>query len=89
MEKRVLLDTHTLLWTLARDARLSNEALKSLHSTETQKLVSLASLWEVSIKINLGKLNIKGSYEDLYHEIIASGFTLLDIAFEHTVINNQ
>ncbi|MBM4269409.1 MAG: type II toxin-antitoxin system VapC family toxin [Deltaproteobacteria bacterium] len=53
---RVLLDTHTLLWWLDGDRRLSKRARNVIASEETGVLVSAASAWEISTKVRLGKL---------------------------------
>jgi PIN domain nuclease of toxin-antitoxin system len=53
---RVLLDTHTLLWWLDGDRRLSRRARRAIAATDTSVLVSAASAWEISTKARLGKL---------------------------------
>lgn len=53
---RVLLDTHTLLWWLDGDRRLSRRARGAIAEDENTVLVSAASAWEISIKVRLGKL---------------------------------
>jgi PIN domain nuclease of toxin-antitoxin system len=53
---RVLLDTHTLLWWLDGDRRLSRRARQVIGDDENTVLVSAASAWEISTKVRLGKL---------------------------------
>jgi PIN domain nuclease of toxin-antitoxin system len=53
---RVLLDTHTLLWWLDGDRRLSRGARNVIAADDTAVLVSAASAWEISTKVRLGKL---------------------------------
>jgi len=53
---RVLLDTHTLLWWLDGDRRLSQRARNLIAADDTAVLVSAASAWEISTKVRLGKL---------------------------------
>ena len=53
---RVLLDTHTLLWWLAGDRRLSRRARDLIAAADNSVLVSAASAWEISTKVRLGKL---------------------------------
>ena len=55
---KLLLDTHTLLWFVAGDSRLSDAAREALESPQNEPLVSIASLWEMAIKISLGKLDV-------------------------------
>lgn len=53
---RVLLDTHTLLWWLDGDRRLSRRARNAIGDEDNAVLVSSASAWEISTKVRLGKL---------------------------------
>ena len=53
---RVLLDTHTLLWWLDGDRRLSRRARNVIANDDHTVLVSAASAWEISTKVRLGKL---------------------------------
>lgn len=53
---RVLLDTHTLLWWLDGDRRLSRRARNAIAADDNTVLVSAASAWEISTKVRLGKL---------------------------------
>jgi PIN domain nuclease of toxin-antitoxin system len=54
---RVLLDTHLVIWSLAYPARLSSDARNLIEQAQTI-FVSSASIWEMSIKSALGKLDI-------------------------------
>lgn len=53
---RVLLDTQAILWYLEGDARLSARARTTIDNTTNDCLVSVASLWEMAIKVRIGKL---------------------------------
>jgi len=55
---KVLLDTHTFLWFIAGDTKLSQTARDSIENLENQRFLSMASLWEIAIKTNLGKLDV-------------------------------
>ncbi len=55
---RLLLDTHTFLWFISGDTRLSNEARVLIENTDNSRLLSVASLWEIAIKMSMGKLNL-------------------------------
>lgn len=58
---RVLLDTHVFLWWINEDPRLSQTARESLSDAENDLLFSVASGWEMAIKIGSGKLEITGN----------------------------
>jgi PIN domain nuclease of toxin-antitoxin system len=53
---RALLDTHTLLWWLDGDRRLSLRARRYIQNEEHVIVVSAASAWEISTKVRIGKL---------------------------------
>ena len=61
----LLLDTHAFLWFLNGDEQLSNKARKNIENTKQVKFISIASIWEISIKISLGKLTLNTTLEDL------------------------
>ncbi len=54
---KVLLDTHIVLWSLAVPERLSTAARNTIESAE-EIYVSSVSIWEISIKSGLGKLDV-------------------------------
>ena len=81
---KVLLDTHTFLWALLHDHRLTPRAKQILRSDEHQLVFSLVSLWEIAIKIKTGKLNTIGSsVAYIRDEMDAYGLQLLPIRYEH------
>ena len=61
---RLLLDTHMLLWADAEPSRLSQKARSLLLDVENELLLSCASLWEMQIKVMLGKLTIRKPLPD-------------------------
>jgi len=54
---RILLDTHTALWMVNEHEKLSPAAKTLLHNDEHTLFISMASLWEMAIKVSLGKLS--------------------------------
>lgn len=63
---RVLLDTHTLLWFLTDDDRLSRYAHGVITDSASDVLVSTGSLWEIAIKASLGKLSLAAPFDQLF-----------------------
>ncbi len=59
-----LLDTHTLLWTLFEDEKLSAKAREVISDADNEIYVSVISYWEISLKFALGKLELKGITPD-------------------------
>lgn len=76
---RVLLDTHLLLWALATPARLPAAARERIAASDVY--VSAASIWEISIKAQLGKL--AADPREVLAAIEPAGFSLLPITGEH------
>ena len=81
---KVLVDTHTFIWALLDDHRLTPKAKQVLRSNEHELVFSLVSLWEIAIKIKTGKLNTIGSsVAYIRDEMDAYGMELLPIRYEH------
>lgn len=59
---KFLLDTHTLIWWLANDATLSQAAKTVIANPDNLIFVSAASVWEISIKKQIGKLNVPSGF---------------------------
>ncbi|TGK71461.1 type II toxin-antitoxin system VapC family toxin [Leptospira wolffii] len=55
-----LLDTHALLWVIGDSKQLSKKVIEIIENQENQIFVSSISLWEISLKFRLGKLNLSG-----------------------------
>ena len=56
---KLLLDTHAFIWWDGDQSKLSAEALAACQSTENSLHLSLASVWELQIKMQLGKLALR------------------------------
>ncbi len=80
----VLLDTHAFLWFLEGDAQLSARAREAIEDAGNLKWVSAASLWEMAIKISLGRLKCAQPF-DLFvsSQMEVNGFLLLPIRTYH------
>ena len=78
-----LLDTHTFIWFIEDDKMLSPKAAKEIIEINNDCYLSIASLWEIAIKINIGKLILKVPFKDLISLIIENNIQILSIDFEH------
>src|SRR5437016_5531042 len=65
---RLLLDTHALIWFLNNSANLSAIARAAIEATDNFVSVSVVSLWEIAIKVKLGKLTLPAPFEQLFPE---------------------
>jgi PIN domain nuclease of toxin-antitoxin system len=81
---RLLLDTHAFLWWIADDARLSTRARSPIATRRHECFVSIASRWEITIKVSLEKLKLEAPVDRLIPEQLAvNSFSLLSIEFAH------
>lgn len=81
---RLLLDTSTFLWFIEGHTALSTTARKVIEDPENDVLLSVASLWEVAIKISIGKLSLGQPFGELIPEqIVAMGIRVMDIRLQH------
>jgi PIN domain nuclease of toxin-antitoxin system len=84
----LLLDTHVFLWFVNDHPKLSNHLKDLIEDDDNVSYLSMASLWEMSIKFNLGKLTLEPDYEEFVErEVITSSIKLLKIELEHLKIN--
>ncbi len=80
----LLLDTHTFLWFIDGSARLSPSARELIEDQGNAKLVSVASLWEMGLKISLGRLELAQPFEELIPaQMRMNGFGLLPLRIPH------
>ena len=83
--KRLLLDTQALLWFVLDDKRLSGTACQAIVTAESSVFVSPASLWEIAIKISLGKYKLPINFAEFWQEQLhINDFRLLPISIAHT-----
>src|SRR5437667_5337715 len=80
----LLLDTHAFIWWTISTARLSSQALSLLQDRQNELLLSLASLWEMQLKVQLGKLHFNLPLPQIIDEQqCINSLHLLPIAPEH------
>ncbi|WP_145856789.1 type II toxin-antitoxin system VapC family toxin [Pedobacter suwonensis] len=91
-----LLDTHTFLWFVAGDDQLPVSVKKRLSDINTSCFISIASFWEIAIKKQIGKLDLKIGFEALFRfaernqiEIIPINETHLITLLNLEFINND
>jgi PIN domain nuclease of toxin-antitoxin system len=80
----LLLDTHALLWFLNDDSLLTGTAKKLIEDPANHKFVSIATCWEIAIKVGLKKLDLgEPAATFLPRELAANHFDLLPIELRH------
>jgi PIN domain nuclease of toxin-antitoxin system len=78
-----LLDTHTFLWAISESSDLSDNVIEILENPENQLFLSIASLWEIAIKLSIGKLRLTFPFDELTGKLTEASVDVLDIRFEH------
>ncbi len=65
---KVLLDTHAFLWLIHDDDRLSRAARQTFLNMENRLFFSAASMWEICIKMSLGKISLREGWSQIIQE---------------------
>ena len=83
---QTLIDTHTLLWIVDNDPKLSKKAKSIYLNPDNDIYISLASIWEVVIKVSLQKLIIEDTVANfITTQIKGNSIKILDIKLKHIV----
>ena len=84
---KLLLDTHTFIWFIMGNPALSNQARALIEDVANEKFLSVASLWEIAIKLSIGKLSLSEPFHRLIPEQLSlNGFELLNIEIDHAAM---
>jgi PIN domain nuclease of toxin-antitoxin system len=82
---RILLDTHALIWFVDQHQLLSPPAHSAITDPANQVLVSAASIWEIAVKVALGKLSLSLPYKQWANSALNHlGATVLQITVDYT-----
>jgi len=79
----ILLDTCSVLWFLNGDEKMSTSAREIVLNAENTIYVSIASVWEVAIKLSVGKLDFNNGIDGFINALEVEDFVLLDISPIH------
>jgi PIN domain nuclease of toxin-antitoxin system len=81
---KLLLDTHVFLWAISGDDRLTPSQFAAFQNPDNELWFSMASAWEVFLKISTGKLQLSGEPQTFLREqLTLNRVSLLPIRFEH------
>ncbi len=75
----LILDTHILIWILEGNPKITNEIRTTIEDTQNHIFISQASIWELTIKISIGKLTLPIPLSDLFFYVERSGWAILPI----------
>jgi len=81
---RLLLNTHTFIWYVTDNPKLSAHVKLLIEDENNEKLVSIASIWEMAIKHSIGRLNFSLPFmEFVGQQLTVSNIGLLEINLQH------
>ena len=84
---KLLLDTHSFLWFVTSDARLSATALSLIADANNDVLLSPASYWEVAIKVSLGKYPLTVPFETFFTTALTrNAIQILAVEVRHAAV---
>lgn len=82
----LLLDTHTIIWFLNGDAKLSKLAKEAIENPLNTNFVSIASIWEIGIKTSLNKFSFPKGIKNFLKLIHQNGFEVLPISLNDIIV---
>jgi PIN domain nuclease of toxin-antitoxin system len=84
---RLLLDTHAFLWLVSDDPRVSRRAREVFSDKKNEVFLSVASVWEMAIKLSLDKLRVQGSLpEVIAQEVRNNAVKVMPVELEHALL---
>ena len=78
-----LIDTHIFLWFISGNSKLSKSMKQKIEDINTPCFISIASFWEITIKKQLGKLELKLSLKELFQYAERNNIEIIQIAYDH------
>ena len=82
---RILIDTHILIWFLEGNSELSDVHKSFIVDSDNEVFTSIASLWEMAIKVNIGKLTLANPLVDVVAGLRKENIEILSITPSHTL----
>ena len=86
---KYLIDTHVFIWFIQNSSNLSASNKAFIEDANSRIIISIASLWEISIKNSIGKLSLTKGFSAMSKYLSDNSIEILPITFEHTIENNQ
>lgn len=81
----LLLDSHSFLWFVTGDGRLSRKARRVIEHGDSTVLLSAASVWELAIKHSLGRLELPSPFPEYMAEKVQAGIRVVPVELAHAM----
>ena len=83
----ILLDTHTFLWFVAGEERLPAVVRVAIETPQNRVLLSIASLWEMAIKLSLGRMRLEQPFDVFIQtQVEINSIELLPVSYTHLTL---
>lgn len=79
----LLLDTHAFIWFIDGDNSLPEKAVNTIKEINNKCFISIASLWEIAIKLSLKKIELKSGFNKINDFLAENDIDILPITFYH------
>ncbi len=82
---KYLIDTHIFIWMIGLSYKIPKNIIGILKDSQNDISVSLASIWEISIKTSIGKLSLPFELAEIFGEIEKLNISILNISLDHLI----
>jgi PIN domain nuclease of toxin-antitoxin system len=79
----LLLDAHAFIWFMDGDNSLPEKAIVAIKDIKNRCFISVASLWEIAIKLSLKKIELKSGFNKINDFLANNDIDILPITFDH------
>ncbi len=87
---KLLVDAHTFIWAVDDPSKLGPQAVTALQDPGNDLLLSAGTIWEIAIKVGLGKLSLSMPYRQWMNQAITDlGMTVLPITVEYADVQGN
>jgi PIN domain nuclease of toxin-antitoxin system len=87
---KYLIDTNILIWFIEENSKLPSSISEIINDDNSEIYISIVSLWEISIKLSIGKLELPKSLNEIFAEVFADDcFLILPLKQSHILENLQ
>ena len=83
MKNKFLVETHTFIWLIDDDPKLLNTYKSLIEDLDNEIFISIASLWEMAIKISIGKLKVAWVLQQMIDELYLRDIQILPVNSSH------